>query len=283
MSARSIGRAFGVTVALAGALFVVWTAWNELPRALEHIERIQAGYLSVALVAFMAQGWISAATWARLATARQQPVTIRDAYRAVYAPMLARYLPGGSAWTIAATSAASHEVGVRASVAMLGSTGIVAIAAIGAVAIAAAVAIGVPLAMLAAIVVGVGAAIRVFGGPRTRVAADLALLGALSWIVAGAGHLGIAFALGVDAAVADRVLAAAASGWMAGLAAIGVPAGIGVREAAQTFVLRDAVGGDIAVVIALITRAITIVSDIVASTIAWSLSSRRSDARRASH
>ena len=271
---------------LVGALIVVllaaW-AWPRRDELAAAFRDLGGSVLPAALVLGLALV-LAVATWRASLAAVGTRLDTRESV-AVYLPaQLGKYLPG-ALWPVLGQADRAGDFGVsRRSVAVGGAlavlvaaltaatVGVFAIAPLGGLALVVSVVCAVALATSLLLAPGplLRAGARVLPGWAGTVSPDPPALrralrwGWATWLVQGLHLLPLLVASGVGwrEALVPAVCGYAAA-WLAGLVAVFAPAGAGVREAALVLALSGVVDTPTAFAIALASRALTIVVDVL--------------------
>jgi uncharacterized membrane protein YbhN (UPF0104 family) len=204
----------------------------------------------------------------------------------------AKYVPGG-VWQYAGRIALARAENLPAKLVTL-SLGIELAAAVLAASCLSLLAAGRWGSVVGVAIVGAIGGLTAFSAPRRKVwlyvrrrlgslrVADAIRSFALGWAayVAITGLLGVAFwfvadaLIGVPVAEIPFYLGAFAVAWLAGLAVVFAPSGLGVREAVLVALLRGRLGTADALIVAVSSRALLTVVDLVGATVGTFLQHR---------
>lgn len=280
-----MGRVAFLLLAVGLAVVAVGGRWEEVRAALA---RLGAGPLAVSLLLCLAGLVAYAQCWRALLAELGSPLPVRPAGRIFFLGQLGKYLPG-SVWPVLAQMELGRDHGVprrrSAAVFVLFLAVLLAVAGILAAALLPWTAGGVvhrfrwllvaglalalvlhPRALSA--LVGVGS--RLLGRPgldRPLRGRGLAVAGGwalVSWLLLGAHVEVLAVGLGADPARAlPLCLGGFALAWAAGLLVVVVPAGAGVREVVLVAVLAPVLSTPPAVALAVASRALLTVGDLI--------------------
>lgn len=272
-------------VVVAGGAFLVWRETDDLGAA---VSRLNAGRMVLAGVAAVAGTVLIERIWAALLGGLGVRADPRDAAGVFFTSQLGKYLPG-SVWPVLVQMefgrrwGAPRRVTLGANVLLLGvvtASGI----AVGAVLLPWSSPDGLTrywwlLVLLVPLLLGlhprtVPAVLdwllaRLGRAPLGIRLSTRGLVAALGWAVAAWVVLGVHLALLMTAYddVGPIELAAAVGGmalaWAAGIAFIPAPAGAGVREAVLVLTLGPIVGTTPAVTVALASRVLLLVADVL--------------------
>ncbi|GAA4981256.1 lysylphosphatidylglycerol synthase domain-containing protein [Pseudonocardia tropica] len=270
----------GAAVALA-----VVTVVDQRVAVLAALERVAPADLVLAGAAAVANLLLAALAWRAVLSGLGSPLPVRAAARVYLVGQVGKYLPGG-VWNLlaAAELARDHAVARRQTVASMLLA--VLVSAVTAAGLAAALLLDLPWSMLAPLVL-VGLCPPVLNGVigvvlritrRDPLPAQLGLRGVgravlwtmASWAAVGAQVAVLAIAAGAPATVATLSLSTGAYvlAWLVGTAAVVLPAGAGAREATLVVVLAPVVGLGAAVAVALLSRVLVTLADLLSAGVA---------------
>lgn len=293
----------GGLVALA-LLFLVLALRGQADEIADGLRRLSVATLLLSFLAIVAGLLASALSWRAILTGLGSPLPVAVAGRVFLLGQLGKYLPG-SLWPVLAQAELGRDHGVpraRSAVAAVGVlvVGLVVgtVLGVGCLALSATGAIReywyvglVPVAGLVVLAPPVlrrllGLAFRLTRRPATdtTVSGGALLVAALwslvQWLCFGLQAWLLARGLGGGH---DRLLLLAvgayALAWVVGFLIIFVPAGAGAREAALVLVLGPALGRGDALALALVSRVLMVVGDLVV--VGLAVVSARVHARRA--
>ena len=279
-----ISSLLGIAIGVAGVAFIVrtlTTKWAEVSEALSHMN---ASNLLLSVVLGLCAMTTIGALWVSMLRARSNNVAYRQAMSWYFTGQLGKYVPGGI-WPIVGRA----ELAVRNNVARTdayATTGLSLVTtytgAIIAIAIGAAFTQGKQLISLGIVVLLiVGYVLFANTWLRTKAIATLsaispsaqsltdpqrlarlALAHVPSWILMSLSTTVTASAFHANIGVLHMLFITSTS-WLVGFVVVGVPGGIGVREAVFTSLASGFIGAPIAVSIALMSRVVFIVVDLV--------------------
>jgi uncharacterized membrane protein YbhN (UPF0104 family) len=210
-------------------------------------------------------------------------ISLRNGFRIGLVAQIGKYLPGNIAH-YAGRGALATQVGVSLKSSGI-STAIELASALSAVMLVAAIGLMVdprPLAWLPAVsspalavmavtIVALGAVcfwlIRRGARPEQLIGPTLCL--AVSFLLSGISVYALARALGHEELPLAIAVGTFALAWGAGFVVIGAPAGLGVREATLLALLSPMVGASAAIVIAIVHRIVTAITDAAAALIGY--------------
>ncbi len=258
--------------------------WGEF-RGLEVQLAVRPLYLALAAATVLATYGLPVGAWRRIVVDWGQHLGYGAAFRIWAVSNLGRYIPG-KIWSVAGLAVLAQREGVSAWAAT-GSAVVMQVLAVGtgtAIVLAAVpTARSTPVLTATAVLAGVGVAALT----QERVVARLGRVArrgvtvpALSWRAAvwGAvanllawGAYGVAFWLLAEGLLVEHALTLRASvgifaaGYIVGLLALFAPGGVGVREAMYLALMTPMTGGGAAVTLAVASRLLLTVTEIVAA------------------
>jgi uncharacterized membrane protein YbhN (UPF0104 family) len=258
--------------------------WTEF-RGLSFPEEIQPGRIALAaLLVWLAYGLLIAG-WRILLRGWGQQLSLKTAARIWCLSNLGRYLPG-KVWSIAGLAVLAPRAGVAGWAAAASAVAMQALAVGTGVAVVAATSPGAapPVRLAVAFAIAMGSVFLLTARPLTAAVAR-ATAGRLpvtplptSAVVFGAGAAlaswflyGAAFwliTLGFTPATPTTLTMAVGSftaGYIVGLLALFTPGGLGVREMVLVGLLTPAVGGGPAIVVAVASRLLLTLTEVVAA------------------
>lgn len=285
---RRRGLLGGALLAIAGVFVAValWRNWSAVRAdlaALSWADLLLSGLAGAVAVL------LTGSAWRVLLGGLGHPVPVVPGMRLFTAGQLGKYVPG-SVWVAAiqaelgrplriprSTSVLSYLVAVLVAVATGGLVGLLALLGtargeVGGLALAlagVAVLLGLALVRPRAINAGIRWAARRLGRSLPEVAIPArALAGAFAlssagWLLLGLHAWLLARPLGAGAADLAEVTGAFALAFVAGLLLVPLPAGAGVREGVLVLILAGPVGAASALTVALVSRLVLVVIDIV--------------------
>jgi len=272
---------------VARAIHDQWATFRTLSVTL----RPKPELLVAAMITVLATYAVLIGVWRGIVIAWGERLSYRDAVRIWCLSNLGRYLPG-KVWSVAGLAVLARRTGVSAWAAT-GSAVVTQAVAVGTgvsvVALAAPTSLSPPaIALAAAVAVAVVLvvvdgrlprwALRVAGSETalTRLPPGAVLLAAgatlVSWMTYGVGFWLVARGLlGADTLGIREAIGIFAAGYLAGLIALFAPGGVGVREAVYLAMLAPHVGGGGAVALAVGSRLLLTLTEIMSAALAAAL------------
>ena len=259
---------------------------HEWPTLRREARALSAPAVGIAFGASLSGLVCSLMVWRSVLADLGSRLSIGDAWRIMFIGQLAKYVPG-SVWPVLGQMELGARRGVprsRSAVSVLLSSAIMIVTG-GLVA-----AVSLPFAapgsarryLWILFVVPVGLALRLLRRPAIQqgvtvrglaISACWALLG---WILNGAMVYALMGRLvGHGARVSLVSIGGYALSWVAGFLAVFAPAGAGVREAVMLAVLSTQTSTSVALVVALVSRALSVVADATAGGVGAALVGRR--------
>lgn len=299
---RRIVKMLAVAIVVIFVVIFVVSNWEGVQAGLR---RLSVSDVLVALVAALAGIFASMLSWRALVQGAGSPLSVRASARIFFLAQLGKYVPG-SIWPIVAQMELSQRYGVpkaRAAFSALTQmlVGIATGIAVAAVALALSPSTGFDsywwlygfgVMSIVALVppvlnLGVRLAARLTGGRlemaeplRWKAVGVASFWGIVMWLSFGV-HLWV---MAVRLAPAAEGLLPLATGAYALASVVGIlivvlPAGAGAREGAIVLILASAVGRDDALVLALVSRFVMLVADLLGAGVAI-LATRRAERSR---
>lgn len=293
-------------LALLVLVFIVLAVRSQSAEIADALSRLDPGTIALAFGAVLAGLLANALSWRAVLAGLGSPLSIVVAGRIYLLSQLGKYLPG-SLWPVLAQTELGRDHGVpraRSAVAAFAAliVGLVVgtVVAVVALTLASSGAIGTYWYIAAVPVAGIlllsppvlRRVLQLAFRVTRRPAADTSVSGGpllasagwslVMWVCFGVHAWLIARALGGDE---DRLLLLAigayAVAWVVGFLIVFLPAGAGAREAALVLVLGPSLGAGDAFTLALVSRVLMLVGDLVAVGVAV-VSARLSTRRRPS-
>lgn len=299
---RRIVKVLAVAIVVVFVVIFVVSNWAGVQAGLR---RLNVADVLVALVAALAGIFASMLSWRALVQGAGSPLTVRASARVFFLAQLGKYVPG-SIWPIVAQMELSQRYGVpkaRAAFSALTQmlVGIATGIAVAAVALGLSPSAGLDsywwlygIGFLSVVALappvlnlGVRLAARLTGG-RLEMAEPLhwkavgvaSFWGAVMWLSFGLHLWVMAVRL---APAADGLLPLSTGAYalasVVGILIVVLPAGAGAREGAIVLILASAVGRDDALVLALVSRFVMLVADLLGAGVAI-LATRRAGQSR---
>lgn len=274
----------GISVGVAGVVFVVRTIvskWDEVSDAFQHMDALP---LAASLILALTALTIIGSTWSTILRNRNESIPVSGALAWYFTGQLGKYVPGGI-WAIVGRAEMAVRGGTSRADAYV-STGIsmmttylasVVVISLGSILSWTYPIIGI--ALLAGGVIG----LALYAQPSIhslvlsltkkflpngivlapwQVLLRYTALQTPAWILMSLSTSITASAFGANVSIAEMFFFTASS-WLIGFIAIGVPGGIGVRESVFTALATPTIGAPLAVSIALASRFIFILADVV--------------------
>lgn len=271
----------GVFLAAAVAVAVV-TVVDQRDAVLSAIGRVAPMDLALAAVASIVNLGLAALAWRAVLADLGSPLTFRAAGRVYLVGQIGKYLPGG-VWNLlaAAELGKDHAIARRQTVASMLVA--VLVSAATAAGVAAVCLLDRPWALAAPLVLlslcppvlngVIGFVLRVSRRDPLRVQlSGYGICLSTIWTLASWGAIGVqvsvlTVAVGASPTPETFLLATGAyvAAWLIGTAAVVLPAGAGAREATLVVVLAPVVGVGSAVVVALLSRILVTVADVISA------------------
>ena len=274
----------GVSVGIAGIAFVIRTLvnrWAEVSDAFNHMDLVPLlASLALALSALIIIG----STWSTILRHRDQHIPTITAVSWYFTGQLGKYVPGGI-WAIVGRAEMAVRGGTNRADAYV-STGIsmmtTYLASGVVISLGSIVSWTYPIVGLALLVGGI-AGLALYAQPSIHAIVLTAskkflpngvvlapwktllrytALHTPAWILMSLSTSVTASAFGAQISIAEMFFFTASS-WLIGFIAIGVPGGIGVRESVFTALATPAIGAPLAVSIALASRFVFILADVL--------------------
>ena len=282
----------GLLVGTAGVVFVVRTLVVRSDEVSDAFSAMNPATLLASVALGIAAMWTIGRNWVSMLTMRGHHAPMRRAMAWYFTGQLGKYVPGGI-WPIVGRAELAVRGGVPRTAAYGATTASMAatyaaaalVTAIGSLAAWSYPGVGLALVALLAfaglaawspavrslvtsLAARVGVTIAAF--PTVRSLGVSMVVHVPAWLLVAASTWVTARAFGADLGPAEIAFASSAS-WLAGFVVVGVPGGIGVREAVFTALATPAVGSSTAVSVAVASRVVFVVVDIVATLAAGAL------------
>lgn len=282
----------GLLVGIAGIVFVVRTLVVRYDEVSDAFSAMNPATLLASVALGITAMWIIGRNWVSMLTVRGHHAPMRRAMAWYFAGQLGKYVPGGI-WPIVGRAELAVRGGVPRTAAYGATTASMA-ATYAAAALVTAIGSlvawsypGVGLALVALLTVAgfvawspavrsfvttlaARAGVTIAAFPTVRSLGLSVVVHVPAWLMVAASTWVTARAFGADLGPAEIAFASSAS-WLAGFMVVGVPGGIGVREAVFTALTTAAVGSSTAVSVAVASRVVFVVVDIVATLAAGAL------------
>lgn len=292
--ARRLAPLVGVAVGAAGIVFVVRTLVVRADEVADAFSSMNPTALLASIGLGIAAMWTIGRNWVSMLTTRGHPAPMRRAMAWYFTGQLGKYVPGGI-WPIVGRAELAVRGGVPRSAAYGATTASMAatyaaaalVSGVGSIVAWSYPWVGLALVVLLALVALVTGSPAVrsrttrlasrAGVPLTDVPTARSLSASVvahtpAWLLVAASTWITTKAFGANLGLADVAFASSAS-WLAGFVVVGVPGGIGVREAVFTALAAPAIGSSVAVSVAVASRVVFVVGDVVAALAAGAVAS----------
>jgi uncharacterized membrane protein YbhN (UPF0104 family) len=281
---RKATSLLGIAVGVAGIVFVVRTLVNKWDEVSEAFRQMDALPLVASLMLALGALTIIGSTWSTILRHRNHHIPTSSALAWYFTGQLGKYVPGGI-WAIVGRAEMAVRGGTNRTDAYV-STGIsmmtTYLASVVVISVGSILSWTYPVVGIALLVGGIlGLALYAQPPIHTMVLTvskkflpngiilapwqELLRFTALhtpAWILMSLSTSITASAFGAQVSIAEMFFFTASS-WLIGFIAIGVPGGIGVRESVFTALATPAIGAPLAVSIALASRFVFILADVV--------------------
>lgn len=274
----------GISVGIAGIVFVVRTLINKWAEVSDAFSQMDVIPLLASLVLALSALTIIGSTWSTILRHRDHQIATSTALSWYFTGQLGKYVPGGI-WAIVGRAEMAVRGGTNRSDAYV-STGIsmmtTYLASIVVIAVGSILSWTYPILGIALLAGGV-LGLTLYAQPRIHAAVlssskkflpngivlapwkillRYTALHTPAWILMSLSTSITASAFGAKVSIAEMFFFTASS-WLIGFIAIGVPGGIGVRESVFTALATPAIGAPLAVSIALASRFVFILADVL--------------------
>ena len=281
---RKATSLLGIAVGVAGIVFVVRTLVNKWDEVSEAFRQMDALPLVASLMLALGALTIIGSTWSTILRHRNHHIPTSSALAWYFTGQLGKYVPGGI-WAIVGRAEMAVRGGTNRTDAYV-STGIsmmtTYLASVVVISVGSILSWTYPVVGIALLVGGIlGLALYAQPPIHTMVLTvskkflpngiilapwqellRFTTLHTPAWILMSLSTSITASAFGAQVSIAEMFFFTASS-WLIGFIAIGVPGGIGVRESVFTALATPAIGAPLAVSIALASRFVFILADVV--------------------
>ena len=280
-SRRLVAQVLGLVVALAFLAAALGSQWGAVRQQLGEMEPVP---VILALMAVLLGLLVSMLAWRRVLLALGQPLPVAPAAHTFFVGQLGKYLPGG-VWAVLGQAEAASRLGARRAPTAIAAVTVMVVNVVTGAAVGSLLLVGTgrgaPVVVVACAAGVVLLHPRVLG-PLARWAhrrlrhtdAEVALDGRavavtvawtlLMWLAYGIQVLALAVPFGLTGWEALPIATGAfAVAWTAGFVAVIAPAGAGVREAALVAVLAPSIGPASAGAVAVVSRLLMTLGDLV--------------------
>lgn len=281
---RKATSLLGIAVGVAGIVFVVRTLVNKWDEVSEAFRQMDALPLVASLMLALGALTIIGSTWSTILRHRNHHIPTSSALAWYFTGQLGKYVPGGI-WAIVGRAEMAVRGGTNRTDAYV-STGIsmmtTYLASVVVISVGSILSWTYPVVGIALLVGGIlGLALYAQPPIHTmvltvskkflpngiilapwQVLLRFTTLHTPAWILMSLSTSITASAFGAQVSIAEMFFFTASS-WLIGFIAIGVPGGIGVRESVFTALATPAIGAPLAVSIALASRFVFILADVV--------------------
>ena len=278
----------GIAIGVAGIVFVVRTLvnkWDEVSDAFKQMDPLP---LAASLMLALGALTIIGSTWSTILRHRNHHIPTSSALAWYFTGQLGKYVPGGI-WAIVGRAEMAVRGGTSRNDAYV-STGIsmmtTYLASVVVISVGSILSWTYPVIGIALLVGGI-LGLALYAQPSIhalvlslskkflpngivlapwQVLLRYTTLHTPAWILMSLSTSITASAFGADVSIAEMFFFTASS-WLIGFIAIGVPGGIGVRESVFTALATPAIGAPLAVSIALASRFVFILADVLGALI----------------